>query len=72
MTQLLEEAIEKVRELPEAAQNLIASLILEEIDDEQRWDEAFANSQDKLAELAAKVRADLKVGRIRDGGFGDL
>lgn len=72
MTQLLEEAIEKVRELPEAEQNLIATLILEEIEDEQRWDAAFANSQGKLAELAAKVRADLQAGRVRDGGFGEL
>jgi aspartate/glutamate racemase len=37
-------------------QDQIAQIILDELADEQRWDEAFANSQDMLARLAAKVR----------------
>ena len=37
-------------------------MILEELEDEQRWSKAFAESQDKLAQLAHKVRADIKAG----------
>lgn len=72
MTQLLEEAIAKARELSPEEQDLVATLILEEIEDEKRWDETFANSQDKLSVMAAKVREDIQSGRVYDGGFGDL
>jgi len=44
MTELLEKAFAKVSELPEEEQNEIASLILEEIADEQKWQKSFANS----------------------------
>ena len=46
MTQLLEEAIDAVKKLPTPDQDAIASLILEELADERRWDAAFAASQD--------------------------
>ena len=48
MTQLLERAIAEARNLPEPAQGAIAALILEQIADDQVWDEAFARSQDQL------------------------
>jgi len=41
MTPLLEQALEKIRELPASEQDTIAA-ILEEISDEARGDEAFA------------------------------
>jgi hypothetical protein len=71
MTQLLEEAIAKVRELSPEDQDLIATLILEEIEDEKRWDETFGNSPDQLAKMATKVRDDIKAGRFYEGGFGE-
>jgi hypothetical protein len=37
-------------------------LILDELTDEKQWDDAFAQSQDVLAKLAAKVRADMRDG----------
>src|ERR1035437_6781466 len=46
MTQLLEQAMTEVQKLPERDQNVIASLIFEEMLDERKWDEAFANSQE--------------------------
>ena len=46
MTQLLEEAITRVQQLPAAEQNAIAQLILDELADDERWDVAFARSQD--------------------------
>jgi hypothetical protein len=65
MTQLLEQAFDAVRKLPEPEQDAIAALILEEIADERRWDETFARSQGPLARLAAKVREDIRAGRVR-------
>ena len=72
MTQLLEQAIDEVRKLSTSEQDAIASLILEEIADERRWDEAFAGSQPQLARLAEKARADIRAGRVRDLGIDEV
>ncbi len=72
MTQLLRRVLAEVQKLSHAEQDAIATLILEELADERRWDEAFAGSQDKLARLAEKVRADIRAGRIRDVGVDTL
>lgn len=65
MTQLLEQALAEVRKLPAPEQDAIAALILEELADERCWDETFARSQEPLAKLAAKVREDMRAGRVR-------
>lgn len=62
MTQLMERALEELRKLSPANQDAIASMILEEIQDDARWDETFSRSQDKLGRLAAKVREDIRAG----------
>lgn len=72
MTQLLERALTEVYKLPPEKQDAIAAVILEELEDEQRWDAAFAASQDKLAKLAQKVRTDIKAGRVQKMGFDEL
>ena len=54
MTQLLKKALIEVNKLPPDKQDTIASIILEELEDERRWDRSFADSQDKLAQLAPK------------------
>ncbi len=72
MTQLLEQALAEIRKLPEPEQDAIAALILEELADERRWDEAFAPSQGPLARLAAKVREDTRAGRVRGVGMDEL
>ncbi len=69
MPQLLEKALHEVSKLPPEKQEAIASIILEELEDERRWDEAFAASQDKLAQ---KVREDVKAGRFKKMGFDEL
>lgn len=43
MTRLMEKAFEKARELPEDEQDAIASIILQEIESEHRWDELFSH-----------------------------
>ncbi|HZZ80653.1 MAG TPA: hypothetical protein VFE62_19275 [Gemmataceae bacterium] len=72
MTQLLEQALTEIQKLPESEQDAIASLILDELADERRWQESFARSQDKLARLAAKAREDIRAGRVQSGGFDQL
>ena len=72
MTQLLERAFSEVSKLSESDQDVIAALILDELEDERRWDSAFVKSQDQLAGLAVKVRADIAAGRVSDQGFDEL
>ncbi len=72
MTQLLQQALAAVQKLSASDQDTIAALILEELTDEQRWEEAFARSQDQLARLAEKVRGDIRAGRVKNVGMDDL
>ncbi len=72
MTQLLEQAMGEVQKLPAASQDAIAAIILEELADDQRWDEAFARSQDQLGCLADRVREDVRAGRVRNLGIDEL
>ena len=65
MTRLLESAIDEARKLPAPDQDALAALILDRIHDDRTWDEAFARSQDQLARLADKARADVAAGRVR-------
>lgn len=64
MPQLLDQAITEVHKLAPDQQDQIAQMILDELADEQQWDETFAASQHKLARLAAKARADIRAGKI--------
>jgi hypothetical protein len=66
MTELLERAIAKLQTLPESEQDAIASIILDEIEDERRWDEAFSRSPDVLAKLAASAMAEYRAGKTQE------
>ena len=66
MTELLERAIARLKTLPETEQNAIASMILDEIEDEQHWDEAFSRSPDILAKLAASAMAEYHAGETEE------
>jgi len=66
MTQLLERAFQRAQELPQADQDIVASLILEEIESEGGWQERFDSSQVLLAKLAQEALDDLRAGRARD------
>ncbi len=65
MTRLMEKAFEKARELPEDEQDAIASIILLEIESEQRWDELFNHpkSADLLSNLADEALVEARAGR---------
>ena len=66
MTEALEKAISEVQQLPEADQNAMAQLILEELEDERRWDAAFARSPEVLEKLLAEAEAEDAAGLTRD------
>ncbi len=60
MTELLEKAFAEAANLPEAAQDILARALLEDFAAEEKWDEALANSQDKLAALADEALTEFE------------
>ncbi|MGO9566975.1 MAG: hypothetical protein ACLP5H_05490 [Desulfomonilaceae bacterium] len=65
MTELLKKALDAVSALPPERQDALAKMILAEIEDEKRWDKAFAGSQDKLAAMADEAIAEHRAGKTR-------
>lgn len=65
MTELLQNAIAKLSELPKKEQEEIASLILAEIEDEKKWQASFANSEKQLEMLAQEALREFKEGKTR-------
>jgi hypothetical protein len=64
----------RLKTLPASEQNAIpskmvakgiAAMILEELEDEIRWDAAFASSQDALGLLAAEAMAQYHAGKTQ-------
>ncbi len=72
MSQRLEHAIAEVRKLPDADQEAIAALILEEIEDDRQWEESFARSPGKLTALAERAVKQVRAGQCKTGGFDEL
>lgn len=66
MTELLECAIARLQALPESEQDAIAAMILEEIEDDRRWDESFSRSPNILAKLAASAMAEYHAGQTQE------
>ena len=64
MNATLEKALDAVAQLPEAKQESIAHLILDEIEAERNWDGKFAGSQSQLAELARRAREEAALGDV--------
>lgn len=55
MTELLQQAIARASQLDAGQQDALASLLLGEMESEERWNDAFAGSQDALATLASEA-----------------
>ena len=72
MSSLLDRAVAEARKLPDAEQDAIAALILDEIEDDRRWDESLARSPGKLAALMARAAAQVEAGECRAAGFDEL
>jgi len=63
MTELLKKAFEAVSKLPPESQDAIAVRMLMDLEEESRWDEALARSQDKLARVADEAIEEFKAGK---------
>ncbi|MFZ4590542.1 MAG: hypothetical protein ACOYN6_06065 [Ignavibacteria bacterium] len=63
MTTLLKKAIDKTSLLSEDEQNKIAQIILDEISDDEIWNEKFNKSQEQLSILAEKALNEYKSGK---------
>ena len=63
MTKALKKAFEAASCLPDADQDELAAAILEELDADERWDAAFARSQDALERLANEALEEHRAGR---------
>jgi hypothetical protein len=69
MTSALQQAFAKAAELPLDRQDTIAAIVMEEIADEERWQQSYARSQDALSKLAAAVRKEDAEGRTQSSSF---
>jgi hypothetical protein len=65
MTELLEKAFTEAASLPEEDQDMLARALLEDLDAEEEWDEALANSQDELETLGDEALAEFEQGETR-------
>lgn len=72
MTELLEKAIAKARELSPEAQDQLAARIFAEIESEERWQKAFDDSADVLAQIADEVLAAHRAGKTTRLHLDDL
>jgi hypothetical protein len=72
MSQLLDQAVERVRKLSDADQEAIAAIILAEIEDDRRWEDSFSRSPDKLKALADRAAEQVREGKCRTAGFDEL
>jgi hypothetical protein len=68
MNALLKKALAEVARLPEAEQEAIAALILDEIAAERSWDESFSRTQDKLGALVQSARGEMARGEVSSSG----
>lgn len=65
MTELLAKAFAKASELPDDEQDVIAALVLKEIESEERWETLFAESQDELATFAEEALTEHRSGKSK-------
>jgi len=65
MTESLERAFTEASKVAAKEQAAMAALLLEELASEQRWDAAFASSQQPLSELARASLSEFEAGQTR-------
>jgi hypothetical protein len=66
MTELLEKAFAEAAKLPQDAQDMLARMLLDDLEAEKKWDETFAASQEKLAQLADEALAEFESGKTKN------
>jgi hypothetical protein len=65
MTMLLEKAFSEAQKLEARDQDVLASIIMEEMLAERNWDEAFARTQNQLETLADEALTETKSGKAK-------
>jgi hypothetical protein len=63
MNTRLEEAFAQASQLPPDEQEALAALLLDEIASEKLWDQAFAQSQNQITQLADEALTEFQEGR---------
>ena len=66
MTKLMEQAIEKLRALPEEKQDTVAGFVLSELESDQKWEQTSLKYGEKLRKLADEAQEDFRVGRTSE------
>lgn len=65
MTRTLQHAFDEASQASEDLQEVIAALVLAELEAEARWAKSFENSQDLLASMGRKALAEHRAGKTR-------
>ena len=65
MTELLRKAFEEASKLPPGEQDALASVLLEELQDEHRWDRTLEVTHGKLTGLADAALAEHRAGKTQ-------
>ena len=65
MTQALSAAVACAAKLPDEEQNVLAAIMLEEMESEQRWNALFSGSQNLLEQMASEAIQDFQAGRVQ-------
>jgi len=63
MTKLLKDAFDRASRLPEAEQDALAAILIAEMEDEKRWQEAFRRGEAKLTQLGEEALEEFRAGR---------
>jgi hypothetical protein len=74
MTELLEQAFKEAQKLSNYLQDELAQQLLEDIENELKWQESFSNSDvelDVLKEMAQKALIEEREGKTEQKGFGE-
>ena len=74
MTELLEQAFKKAQKLSNDLQDELAQQLLEDIENELKWQESLSDSDadlDVLEEMAQSALIEDKEGKTEEKGFGD-
>jgi hypothetical protein len=65
MTQALSAAFATAAQLPEEEQDVLAAILLEEMESEERWNALFSDSQNLLERMANEAIQDFHAGRVQ-------
>jgi len=72
MTELLERAFRLASKLPQDLQDQLAAELLQELADEQRWDETLSASAPELERLADQALEEYRQGSTIQQGIDEL